>query len=853
MILFEAKIGMIFDIKYKNTISMKPTFIFLVWLFSLFSFGQKVIIIDKQNNPIANVSAFNLSKTKSSLSNNDGIINLSRFFNNDTICFQHPNYKFTKILKYNIDDFITLYTNYNILEDILVEDKKNTNNINNVAEKKIYISKEQIAKLNGATPADIIEKSGGISVQRSQMGGGSPNIRGFEANKVLLMLDGIRLNNAIYRSGHLQNIISIDEYILNDIEIIFGPSSVLYGSDALGGTINMQTQEIFFRPDNIWSGQFSSNYNSGYHGFKNNLSVSFESPNYSTITSISLKDFGDLKMGQWRPHGHENWGLVHHYVDNDSIHCNTNPNIQKGVAYSQYDIFNKMIFKTANNSRITSNIQYSNSSNIPRFDKLNDDDHVCKIDSNGLCLSAHNLKFHSYYYGPQERFLGSLKFSIFDDENNINYFDKADVIIAYQKIKESRHKWYMDDFLDYLNSSTTFDEPTRQYESVSVYSLNANIRKGNLYFGSETTYNDVVSSTVTNNDGENIWGVGDTRYPPNGSNMFSTAYYVNVLYPVSQKIQIEGGVRYTFTNLKGYFPDSLRRPLLDVEGLKISSNSSVFSGNLKLLYYPDNSWKLSSVTSKGFHSPNIDDMLKVFKKGNNITIPNIDLKTEHAWSQELSITKNFSQNFSIYGVGFLTILNNAIIKDSIQVNINPNANGEPFLANQILYDNEMVYTFANQNSNDLISIYGFSIGYKTKIHGFEFNGDFNFTKGSRTNPNSGPIAHIPPNFGRMEVKKASNRWEFTMFCIYSGFKDASTFDEAGVDNLDETPQSLDDNNVWHGLPGWWVLNCATQYKVSSKIKLNINFDNVFDAHYKTFGSGISAPGRSIILSAQYKF
>ena len=89
--------------------------------------------------------------------------------------------------------------------------------------------------------------------------------------------------------------------------------------------------------------------------------------------------------------------------------------------------------------------------------------------------------------------------------------------------------------------------------------------------------------------------------------------------------------------------------------------------------------------------------------------------------------------------------------------------------------------------------------------------------------------------------------------MYSGFKDANTFDEAGVDNLDETPQSLDDNNIWQGLPGWWVLNCATQYKVSSKIQLNINLDNLFDAHYKTFGSGISASGRNFVVSLTSKF
>ena len=93
--------------------------------------------------------------------------------------------------------------------------------------------------------------------------------------------------------------------------------------------------------------------------------------------------------------------------------------------------------------------------------------------------------------------------------------------------------------------------------------------------------------------------------------------------------------------------------------------------------------------------------------------------------------------------------------------------------------------------------------------------------------------------------------------MYSGSKNASSFDDAGVDNLDETPYLGVDAETgaesWAGLPSWHVLNFNVQYKVSEKIKLNIGVENILDVHYKTFGSGISAPGRSLICSAQYVF
>ena len=82
------------------------------------------------------------------------------------------------------------------------------------------------------------------------------------------MLDGVRLNNAIYRSGHLQNIITIDESVLENTEVVFGPSSVLYGSDALGGTINMLTKKLYFSNDPNIKTSFFTRYASAYNGFQ---------------------------------------------------------------------------------------------------------------------------------------------------------------------------------------------------------------------------------------------------------------------------------------------------------------------------------------------------------------------------------------------------------------------------------------------------------------------------------------------------------------------------------------------------------------------------------------------------------
>ena len=109
----------------------------------------------------------------------------------------------------------TIMIGLSIPEVIFAEDKK---------EGERLLSPSRIEKIDAidifqgapTTSAEILQKSGAVVIQMSQSGGGSPIIRGFEANRVLLVVDGVRLNNAIYRSGHLQNSISISPLMLEN-------------------------------------------------------------------------------------------------------------------------------------------------------------------------------------------------------------------------------------------------------------------------------------------------------------------------------------------------------------------------------------------------------------------------------------------------------------------------------------------------------------------------------------------------------------------------------------------------------------------------------------------------------------
>ena len=360
---------------------------------------------------------------------------------------------------------------------------------------------------------------GGVRIQKSQGGGGSPVIRGFEGNRVLLVIDGVRMNNAIYRSGHLQNAITIDPNTLERTEVIFGPASVGYGSDALGGVVHFYTRTPKINNEKKWIVMGSNSFNTILNHNINNLNLEHSKENWASFTSFSYSNFGNIIMGRNRTHGFENWGLNKHSLISEKINeenfINKNPTVQKNTNYSQFDFLQKFNIKISESSNFVLNLQHSKSSNIDRYDKLSE------------YSSKENLKYSQWYYGPQKRTLISSTYNFIDDKI---WLKKGSIVAAFQKIKESRYNRKFQSLV--LNS---------QIENVDLFSLNADF-VGNktdissLSYGFEFTYNDVNSVAfgeklvkndlllLSSKDPSSIFKI-PTRYPSEGSNYSTAASY----------------------------------------------------------------------------------------------------------------------------------------------------------------------------------------------------------------------------------------------------------------------------------------------------------------------------------------
>ena len=134
-------------------------------------------------------------------------------------------------------------------------------------------------------------------------------------------------------------------------------------------------------------------------------------------------------MGKNRRHGYKDWGIVKFYSKNntskyfENASVNRNPSVQKNTSYKQKDFLQKFNFKTSENSNLILNFQFSESSNISRFDKLSE------------INEDNNLKYAQWYYGPQKRLLSSINYNL----TSKSLFDKGSIILSHQYINESRN------------------------------------------------------------------------------------------------------------------------------------------------------------------------------------------------------------------------------------------------------------------------------------------------------------------------------------------------------------------------------------------------------------------------------
>lgn len=786
------------------------------------AYAQKLIVLDYTTLQPVSLVSIDLGKGEIPFKTNElGEFQFTNIDSKTVVTLKHPWYQ-TEQLEWGAiqanKGVVYLKERVKSFDEVVISASRFEEKSKDVAQSIEVIRKTDLENMNQSSTADVMMNSGKVFVQKSQLGGGSPVIRGFETNKVLMVVDGVRMNNAIYRGGHIQNIITMDNAALDKVEIVFGAGSVVYGSDALGGVMHFYTKNPYLSTGEklLVKGGAYARYNSAATGFSSNATISVGGKRFGSLSSFSYNNFDDLRQGAKREPAYNSFGNRTFYVERingkDSVLVNKDTNLQIGSGYQQYDILQKFLFKQNDKVNHVLNFQYSTSSDVPRYDRLTQ-------------TSGGTAKFAEWYYGPQERLFASYALSL---SNKNKFYDQGRIILAYQAIEESRNDRRLNK--NDLNS---------QIETVGIYSANADFSKDlgehELRYGAEFYYNDVQSKAyatdIVTGTKKNIV----TRYPNGGSSMQGTAVYLTHTWEVSPKFIINDGLRFTNVNLHAKFSDKTFFPFPFEE---ITQQSTALNGNLGLIFMPTESWRFTGIFSTGFRAPNVDDLSKVFESTpGRIIVPNPDIKPEYTYNSEFGISKTFNKKVTLSAVGYYTWYKNAITTRPSTFD------GQ----DSILYAGSMSQVISAQNAAEAY-LFGLESNLNAAItDNFSITSSLTYTYARfKTDTTDYPMDHIPPVFGRTGFNLKQKKFRGEFFVVYSGWKLLKDYNlKSGEDNeANATPD---------GMPAWFTLNARVAYQFNKYLNLQVACENILDRNYRIFASNISAPGRNFIVTLRCNF
>ncbi|HOZ30368.1 MAG TPA: TonB-dependent receptor plug domain-containing protein, partial [Bacteroidales bacterium] len=287
---------------------MKKLFIILITFVLCYNVMAQIVVVKDSETlkPLEYVTLYCAGSEHNAITNQKGRADISKFINCSEIEVRMLGYE-PKVLSYDkivsMGNRIYLEQSSITLDQVVISATKWKQPKRDIPIKITTLSAKDISFYSPQTSADLLSNSGEVFVQKSQQSGGSPMIRGFATNRLVISVDGVRMNTAIFRSGNIQNIISIDPFSVDQTEILFGPGSVIYGSDAIGGVMSFKTlQPKFGEKDSInITGSAAFRTASANKEMTGHFDVNLGWEKFAMLTSISYNSFGDLRMGSFGP------------------------------------------------------------------------------------------------------------------------------------------------------------------------------------------------------------------------------------------------------------------------------------------------------------------------------------------------------------------------------------------------------------------------------------------------------------------------------------------------------------------------------------------------------------------------
>lgn len=784
-------------------------------------FTQTVTIRDEVSfQPLELVTLHAPDLTLFATSNALGEVDISAFKHLDTVVVHTLGYE-TRYLSYEqlrqADPALYLRPSTISLDQFVISATrwKQPNKV--VPQRVTTISAKDVILQNPQTAADLLGTSGEVFIQKSQQGGGSPMIRGFSTNRLLLSVDGVRMNTAIFRSGNLQNVISLDPFALEQTEVLFGPGSVMYGSDAIGGVLSFHTltPKLGNGSKPKVSGSATARYASANNERTGHFHINLGWKRWALVTSFTQTDFDDLRMGRNGPDEYLRTEYVERIDTVDVVVANDDPLIQRPTAYSQTNLMQKVRFKPNEKWDVTYGFHYSTTTDYSRYDR-----HIRY--RNGEPRSAR------WDYGPQVWMMNNLSI---EHHGSTPFYDELQLRIAHQWFEESR-----------IDRDFNDPEERTRLETVHAYSFNLDLEKEitlnqKLFYGIEGVYDDILSEGTVRDIETGVAQPGAPRYPT--ASWASYAAFATYVWTISKRWTWQLGARYNqFATRATFSPDFFNFP---VEEADLNYGSP--SGSTGLLFRPTDRWEVSVQASTGFRAPNIDDIGKVFdSEPGAVVVPNPNLEAEYAYNAEVNVAKLFGSWLKIDAAAYYTWLEDALVRRDFTLN------GQ----DSIVYDGELSQVQAIQNAANAY-VWGVQAGIEMKLPaGFGLSSRFNYQQGEEEldDGSTSPSRHVAPWFGATHVTYSMQGLLLDFYAVYNG---EISYDDLAVGEQEKDFLYARDGNGNPYSPGWYTLNFKALYQLNTHFSISAGVENLTDQRYRPYSSGIAAAGRNVVLAMKANF
>ncbi len=662
-----------------------------------------------------------------------------------------------------------------------------------------YLDAEYISENTRRTLPDALQYTPGVLVQKTTHGHGSPFIRGFTGRQNLLLMDGVRVNNSTYRSGPVQYWNTIDPLSLDHMELIKSQGSVLYGSDAAGGTLNAFGKFSDFRAEQAGQayvgGSAAYEYRTNGQGshigrLETETGVGGQ---FGLMLGISAKDYGD--------------------IESDAI------GRMKNTGYPEQDVDFRFDWAVSPESTLTLAHYYVNQDKISRWHRT--------LDNPGWTDGSHVAapgKWTSDTY-DQERSMTYIRYA---GENPVadSFIKSWSATLSYQKTDES-------ELQNRLPDKPATDSGVLRQSDIGVettgfdLTLESPVGPGTLVYGFDF-YHDEVDSSGYQSD---LLGGPRKETLPVADNSDYDLFgaYAQYAWKPVERLEITGGSRYTYAEASlGRFYDA---------GGTIQTNESehwdAAVGSLRAIYSFNDCWSLYGGASQAFRAPNLDDLTgNLTAKSGTASIGSTDLDPEKFITYEIGTrhtTDTTAVNLAVFYTDVEDMIVSTFTDSTLSTAVATNA------ADGYMYGVELEGAWRFHPQWTVSGFAAWEDG-RTESATFIGSGVVDEKPNSRNLPLTGSVA--------LRWNDASGKF----------WIEGRVLAATKEDRVTAADQAADDQRIpTNGTPSYVVANLHAGWHVTENLDLTCGVENLTDEDYRNHGSGQNEPGLNGIFGVKVKW